>query len=196
MSGKKSAKGGKDKKKDDSKNAGEKDMKEKLTLAKLRVEALERELVLRTEAMNRANAAMAESRTRMDELEKKYEEDKSDTFAITSDMTRQYKSMESVLHTQITEKQNEITSLKEQLELMKKSDEEEMKKRDLKVKEKELIIKEQQQKMKEMAIEFGNMLKSTLDKMSERIEMTSSSWDKEAENALKQRIKEMGGGSA
>mmetsp|Transcript_15205 Transcript_15205/g.38397 ORF Transcript_15205/g.38397 Transcript_15205/m.38397 type:complete len:80 (+) Transcript_15205:199-438(+) len=79
---------------------------------------------------------------------------------------------------------------------MKKAHEEEMKKRDLKVKEKELIIKEQQQKMKEMAIEFGNMLKSTLDKMSERIEMTSSSWDKEAENALKQRIKEMGGGSA
>ncbi len=33
--------------------------------------------------------------------------------------------------------------------------------------------------MEDMSIEFGDMLRETLDKMSERIEMTKNGWDGE-----------------
>lgn len=36
---------------------------------------------------------------------------------------------------------------------------------------------ELKQRMEDMAVEFGDMLKETLDKMSERIEATASDWD-------------------
>jgi hypothetical protein len=38
-------------------------------------------------------------------------------------------------------------------------------------------IVELKEKMEDMAVEFGEMLKDTLDKMSERIEATASEWN-------------------
>ena len=34
--------------------------------------------------------------------------------------------------------------------------------------------------MEDMAVEFGEMLKETLDRMSERIEVSNSSWEGDA----------------
>jgi hypothetical protein len=43
------------------------------------------------------------------------------------------------------------------------------------VQEQEIV--ELKEKMEDMAVEFGEMLKDTLDKMSERIEATASEWN-------------------
>ena len=45
------------------------------------------------------------------------------------------------------------------------------------ISQKEAEIQEMKTKMDEMAGEFGDMLKETLDKMSDRIEVTNTSWD-------------------
>ena len=44
-------------------------------------------------------------------------------------------------------------------------------------------IQQMKIKMDQMAREFGDMLKETLDKMSERIEITSSGWEAESSTA-------------
>ena len=46
-------------------------------------------------------------------------------------------------------------------------------------------------KMEAMAFEFADMLKETLDKMSQRIEVTHSSWDRDTSKPpLMNRLKE------
>ena len=51
-------------------------------------------------------------------------------------------------------------------------------------------IKEQKAKMEDMALEFGEMLKETLDKMSEKIEITNVGWEQGAGDQISRRLEE------
>lgn len=44
--------------------------------------------------------------------------------------------------------------------------------------------------MEDMAVEFGEMLKETLDKMSEKIEITNSSWEGGTGDSVSRRLEE------
>ena len=55
---------------------------------------------------------------------------------------------------------------------------------------KDAEIKEQKDKMEDMAIEFGEMLKETLDKMSEKIEITNQGWEAGTGDSIARRLEE------
>ena len=55
---------------------------------------------------------------------------------------------------------------------------------------KENEIQQMKLKMDQMAHEFGDMLKETLDKMSERIEITNSSWDSDSGVPITRKMEE------
>ena len=55
---------------------------------------------------------------------------------------------------------------------------------------KDAEIKEQKDKMEDMAVEFGEMLKETLDKMSEKIEITNQGWEDGPGNDISRRLQE------
>ena len=55
---------------------------------------------------------------------------------------------------------------------------------------KEAEIAEQKQKMEDMAVEFGEMLKETLDKMSEKIEITNQGWEAGTGDSIARRLEE------
>lgn len=61
---------------------------------------------------------------------------------------------------------------------------------------KDAEIAEQKLKMEDMAVEFGEMLKETLDKMSERIEITNTSWDGGTGEQVARRLEEFKVGGA
>ena len=44
--------------------------------------------------------------------------------------------------------------------------------------------------MEDMALEFGEMLKETLDKMSEKIEITNVGWESGAGDSISRRLEE------
>ncbi len=44
--------------------------------------------------------------------------------------------------------------------------------------------------MEDMAVEFGDMLKETLDRMSEKIEISHSSWEGGAGESVSRRLDE------
>ena len=56
--------------------------------------------------------------------------------------------------------------------------------------QKEAENADMRQKMDEMANEFADMLKETLEKMSERIEITNTSWENETGVPIIQRLEE------
>jgi len=94
---------------------------EKAARAQLRIEALERELVQRQDVVNRALQAHNDMRQRQAELLKDFEDEKQTTFAITADMTRQYKSMQEELMRRINTLESTIMEQKDQLELARQA---------------------------------------------------------------------------
>eukprot|EP00294_Goniomonas_avonlea_P000008 CAMPEP_0114557548 /NCGR_PEP_ID=MMETSP0114-20121206/9890_1 /TAXON_ID=31324 /ORGANISM="Goniomonas sp, Strain m" /LENGTH=203 /DNA_ID=CAMNT_0001742845 /DNA_START=34 /DNA_END=645 /DNA_ORIENTATION=+ len=163
---------------------------ELLAKAKLRIEALERELVARAEAMNRAVAAQNELRQRVVDFHEDFEREKKDTLAITSDMTRQYKAMQEELLRRISVLENTIHEQKDQLEAAHQQNEDLRKAKDQVILLKDATIAELKQKMEDMAVEFGDMLRETLDKMTERIEATSSDWDNDPTGGGSKKLEE------
>lgn len=65
--------------------------------------------------MNRSIAAHNEMRQRQAELLQDFDKEKNDTFAITADMTRQYKAMQEELLKRLNVLENTIQEQKDQL---------------------------------------------------------------------------------
>lgn len=148
------------------------------------VEALKLTLVKSENKSTLAEVVVRELRSKLVDLQRDYEEEKRRTYALASDMTRQYKrkvedmmrekSEEEQLRMAVEDKLAATVLAKDQLE------------RDLlqRLQLKEAEILEQKSKMDEMAHEFGQMLKATLDKMSEKIEVTSDFENAAAEEPI------------
>eukprot|EP00495_Collosphaeridae_sp_1-RS-2012_P002258 TRINITY_DN1979_c0_g2_i1.p1 TRINITY_DN1979_c0_g2~~TRINITY_DN1979_c0_g2_i1.p1 ORF type:complete len:140 (+),score=36.06 TRINITY_DN1979_c0_g2_i1:203-622(+) len=120
---------------------------------------------------------MREYRHRFVALNQDFEEEKERTFGLVVNMTRQYKLMRNELLSRIHELDQTITVVKEKLEHAKLEVKDTSTQKDKTIAEKEEEIAEWKRKMDKMAQEFGSMLKQTLDKMSERITITSEDWE-------------------
>mmetsp|Transcript_72667 Transcript_72667/g.194221 ORF Transcript_72667/g.194221 Transcript_72667/m.194221 type:complete len:201 (+) Transcript_72667:15-617(+) len=189
--GGKGKKGKKGAKKGEGEEGVELTPEEREAKAKLRIEALERELVQRTDVMNRSMQAYNEMRQRQAELLADFEREKQDTLSITADMTRQYKSMQEELLRRINALENTIQEQKDQLDYARQQNEEIRRQKDQELAVKDAQIADLKQKMEDMALEFGEMLKETLDKMSERIEATSHDWDHDSSGDLQKKLEEL-----
>jgi hypothetical protein len=91
-------------------------------------------------------------------------------------MTRQYKAMREAFMLDTSKLKAEINMYKDKLadERASKDELDRVKESEIKLKEAEII--EQKKKMDEMAEDFTLMLTATLDKMNEKIAITTS-WD-------------------
>jgi hypothetical protein len=137
------------------------------------VEALKLQLVKSDNKSTLAEGVVREIRQKLFDLQKDYEDEKKRTYALASDMTRQYKrKVEDMMREKSEEEQLrlQVEDKLAALQLQKEQMERDMLQR-LSLKEAEIL--EQKNKMDEMAHEFGQMLKATLDKMSEKIEITN-----------------------
>jgi hypothetical protein len=161
-----------------------------LQRAALRIESLERQMMWREERMMQAISAQKELRERVLEYHSDFSKEKDEIFDITADMTRQYKGMQEELMRKINSLESTINTQRDDLELARLAHEETRKAKDQVIALKDSEISEQKLKMEEMAIEFGEMLKETLDKMGERIEVTSSSWENETGAPIMNRLQE------
>ncbi|KAF1794328.1 hypothetical protein GQ600_13966 [Phytophthora cactorum] len=111
-------------------------------------------------------------------------------------MTRQYKSMQEELLNRVNTLENTNTELRDQLELARVNFEEMKHEKDRIIAAKNLEIQELKAKMEEMAQEFGDMLKETLDKMRERIEITNTSFENDGGSLpMMRRLEEFNLGS-
>lgn len=169
----------KKKKKGGDENPGELSEKEQADIAKLKIEFLERELMLKKEEAVEAIHAKNELRERVKEYHDEFEREKMRTLDITADMTRQYKAMHELFIKEINQLENQILDLHDQLKLSEMKLERHKTETKKQMEDKEKIITEQHNKMEQMAAEFGNMLEETLKKMTDRIEISSKSYDED-----------------
>merc|ERR1712166_722780 len=163
----------------DEGGAGELTPEEIQDMAKLRIQFLERELMLKKEESTEAIHAKNELRERVKEFHDEFEREKLRTLDITADMTRQYKAMQERFILEVNTLHNNITDLQDQLRTSEKNLERHIEESKQKLDQKDQVIQEQSHKMEEMAAEFGKMLEDTLKKMTDRIEVSSKNYDEE-----------------
>lgn len=169
----------KKKKKGGDENPGELTEAEEKYIYGMRIEFLERELMLKKEEAVEAIHAKNELRERVKEYHDEFEREKMRTLDITADMTRQYKAMHELFIKEINQLENQILDLHDQLKLSEMKLERHKTETKKQMEEKDKIIADQHNKMEQMAAEFGSMLEETLKKMTDRIEISSKSYDED-----------------
>jgi len=173
----------KKKKKGGDDNPGELTEQEKDSIFQNQIKFLERELMLKKEEAVEAVHAKNELRERVKEYHDEFEREKMRTLDITADMTRQYKAMHELFITEINQLENQILDLHDQLKLSEMKLERHKAETKTQMEEKDKIIADQHNKMEQMATEFGEMLEATLQKMTDRIQLSSKEYDGEDEQA-------------
>ncbi|CEO95988.1 Dynein regulatory complex protein 12 [Plasmodiophora brassicae] len=150
---------------------------------KRQVESLKHRLIMAANLASQSETEARELRRRLNVLNEDFVQERKNSFEITADMTRQYKSMKqellqtiNTLNAQIMQEKDRYAQKETAMQVM------EAKKDDL-VATKNAEIAEWKKKVDEMAMEFSQMLKQTLDKMSERIIISNDEWDAEGGEA-------------
>mmetsp|Transcript_11336 Transcript_11336/g.20965 ORF Transcript_11336/g.20965 Transcript_11336/m.20965 type:complete len:194 (+) Transcript_11336:99-680(+) len=157
-------------------------------------QALQRKLAERQEEASAAIAARREIQSRVVELKRDFEDEQKQTYQITADMTRQYKSMQEELLNRINILENTISELNDNLEDANAMVESQRKEMEDTIALKDAEIADSKRRMEDMAKEFGDMLKETLDKMGERIDINgggnAASWEADKTSNVQQRLAE------
>ncbi len=137
------------------------------------IESLKLQLVKESNKSTEAERTVKDLRSKLIEVQSAAAAEKSRSVDISADMTRQYKSMREELIKKIQSLEDDIVAYKDKLEQSKAEKLELERRKDAKIALKDAELAEQKAKMEEMAREFGQMLKATLDKMAEKIEITN-----------------------
>ncbi|XP_033641363.1 coiled-coil domain-containing protein 153-like [Asterias rubens] len=174
--GKGKGKKGKKKKKNDAELTIEDKYKQTLN----EIEALKDHLSSRKDLARRSQSHSEEWKMKMKIAQEDLDQQKTDQRDVTSDMTRQYKTMQTEMgvrvhqleadlaktKTQLARTQHELKSTKEQKEQM--------------TKEKDGTIAELEDKIKNMEFSYENMLHEALDNLVLKLDAAKKRWTNEA----------------
>ena len=139
--------------------------------------ALTRELGHYKQVAHEAVQKKRELEAQCSDLKNELSEHSDNQVHISMDMTRQYKSMQEELMGKVNDAHSTITVMKGELESARNGME--LQKHDFQkvIDEKDQKIRNMKKRMEDMANEFSEMLKETLKKMRQRIDITGVNWE-------------------
>mmetsp|Transcript_115268 Transcript_115268/g.229677 ORF Transcript_115268/g.229677 Transcript_115268/m.229677 type:complete len:190 (-) Transcript_115268:215-784(-) len=143
-----------------------------------RIEVLQYRLMIKDEQTANSRKAEEELKKRIQVLDKSFEEESVKCRENTGEMNRQYREMQESFNERIEVLQQQVAEAKQEIEAVTKDIERVRIEKDEIIRQKEAEIEALSHKMEVMAFEFADMLKETLAKMSQRIEVTHNSWDR------------------
>eukprot|EP00759_Apiculatamorpha_spiralis_P032414 PhF_6_TR33845/c0_g1_i2/m.49637 len=146
------------------------EIKNQINANNKRCELLERMILIRVEQSQRSRLESLNLKRKIAELNEKFEHEEKLMDETCADMFQMYKKMQFDLCQKIETHEKAIEQLQKDLEESRQKLEAMKTEKDSAIAEKIKQINEQKQKMESMAIEFGEMLKATLEGMSRRIE--------------------------
>eukprot|EP00930_Biecheleria_cincta_P098773 TRINITY_DN90420_c0_g1_i1.p1 TRINITY_DN90420_c0_g1~~TRINITY_DN90420_c0_g1_i1.p1 ORF type:complete len:217 (+),score=46.11 TRINITY_DN90420_c0_g1_i1:86-652(+) len=153
--------------------------------------ALQYRLMIKDEQIDSARKSEDDLRLRITQLDKAFEDEAVRCRENTGEMSRQYREMQESFNETIEVLQKQVSAAKLEIESVTKEIERVRIEKDEIIRQKDLEIASLSSKMETMAFEFADMLKESLDKMSQRIEVTHNSWDRDTTKPpLMNRLKE------
>jgi chromosome segregation ATPase len=129
------------------------------------------------EKSDRSRAVQNLCRQELIKINESFEEESKKGYQVNSEMKTQYKSMLKEKEERITQLEDELSSGEKQLRDKEKNIKELIKSKDKEIEKKDNEIRELRKQIDDMSQEFASMLKATLDKMQERIELANTQWD-------------------
>lgn len=156
-----------------------------------KLEVLQYRLMMKDEEIANSLRAGESLTKRIQELDRGFREEHEKSLDVTGEMSRQYREMQDSFNERIEDLQEQVQESKRDIEAVQREIERTRAEKDEEIRRKDEEIRALTLKMETMAFEFADMLKETLDKMSQRIEVTHSSWDRDAgKPPLMNRLKE------
>jgi chromosome segregation ATPase len=129
------------------------------------------------EKSDRSRAGQNECRQKLNEITIMVEDEERKSLQVNLDMKERYRQM-------MDDKEGKISALEDELKTGQKdlADKEKYirdvtRSKDKEIEDKDNEIRELRKKIDDMSQEFASMLKATLDKMQERIELANTQWD-------------------
>jgi ElaB/YqjD/DUF883 family membrane-anchored ribosome-binding protein len=129
------------------------------------------------EKSDRSRAGQNECRVKLEEINQCFEEEGKKSFQINSEMKAQYRSMLRDREDKIKQLEDELHGGEKELADKEKAIKMKIKEKDEEIEGKDAEIRELRKKIDDMSQDFASMLKATLDKMQERIELANTQWD-------------------
>ncbi|KAJ3213385.1 hypothetical protein HK099_007416, partial [Clydaea vesicula] len=149
---------------------------EQLLKSQIEVQTLEKTLELKSSQQKLFLERFDEQKLKNEFLQQQLEERDLNRIQLTSDMSRQYKTMQAKMSQKIQNLEFEVIELKNKLERTQLQLQETIKENEKTISEKDLIIEDQHVKMSYMSHEFEQMLNDTLIKMTKKVELVSLKW--------------------
>jgi len=152
----------------------------------LQIETLERELFVKVRIEENLRANTMQLRDKVEQMQGDYRQEQKTTFAVTSDMARQYKALQEELIHKINTLETTLTEQKEELDMTRNELRELCRDKDDIICHKDRIVGELKSRTDQMCAEFHEMLKKTLTLMKDHMAAKLNQDDRE--NADQERI--------
>ena len=176
--------------KGDLSNGLELDPETKMKMYQLTISSLQVQLSERAEESSKAVSAKRELQEKMETMAEEFSQARKRTLEIKQDMTRQYTSMQEDLLSKIIQLDKANGELRDLLAEADVRKERIIKEKNAILQIKDEEIAELKSKIDTMSDEFGDMLRETLDKMRERIEVSSGNFEA-PEVQVQQKMEEL-----
>lgn len=174
--GKGKGKKGKKKKKNDAELTIEDKYKKTLN----EIEALKDHLSLRKQLARRSDSHSEEWKMKMTVAQENLEQQKVDQRDVTSDMTRQYKTMQTEMGVRVHHLEADLSKTKAQLAKTEQDLKSTREEKEQMTKEKDEMIAELQDKIRNMEFSYENMLHEALDNLVLKLDTAKKRWETEA----------------
>ncbi|PIK59587.1 putative coiled-coil domain-containing protein [Apostichopus japonicus] len=159
------------------------------------IEALKDHLASRKEIARRAQSHSDEWKRKMEVAHDQLTNHKDDQRAVTTDMTRQYKHMQTEMNSEIHHLTAALDKTKLKLEQTERQLDETTREKERVTTEKDQLINELQDKIKNMEFSYESMMQEALDNMVIKLDTAQKRWQEQATNIHfenKQKLMEFG----
>ncbi|XP_035535612.1 coiled-coil domain-containing protein 153 [Morone saxatilis] len=168
----------------------ENDLETKYRRSVLDIAILQDHIAFQCESVIKVQSDRVDLRRRMRETEQKLHHERQDYRDVNSDLSRQYKTMQTELTNRGKRLEKEVSQLKEELVLCQEELRKEKREREQVEEEKDAIIADLQHKLDNMETDYEKILHETLDSLTAQLSVARQGRE-EKSTTLHQNYKEL-----
>ncbi|XP_036936861.1 coiled-coil domain-containing protein 153 [Acanthopagrus latus] len=168
----------------------ENELEAKYRRSVLDIAVLQDRIALQCESVIKVQSDRVDLRRRVRDMEQKLQHARQDHRDVNSDLSRQYKTMQTELTSKVKRLEMEASQLKEELGLCQEELRREKREREQVEREKDATISELQHKLDNMETDCEKVLHETLDSLTVQLSLARRGWEDKS-TTLHQNYKEV-----
>ncbi|XP_072247836.1 dynein regulatory complex protein 12 [Leuresthes tenuis] len=155
----------------------ENDLEERYRRSILDIAILQDHIVLQCETIRKIQSDRTNLRRNVRDIEQKLQCERQDHWDVSSDLSRQYKSMQTELTKKVARLEKETSQLKEELLLCQEELNKEKRERVQVEQEKDAVIADLQHKLDSLETDYERVLHETLDGLTAQLATVRQGWE-------------------